>query len=169
MLILAIFLFLLAIFLFWRSKRQQQASGLPGGRIIYVDTRAWGNVEEPLYDPALNLTGKPDYIIQKGSTIIPVEVKSTNVSGGPYDGHIYQLAAYCFLVEKHTGKRPPYGILNYTNRTYSIEYTSELESTLLDILAEMRIQERRAQVYRSHDIYSRCAKCGFNSICDQRL
>jgi CRISPR-associated exonuclease Cas4 len=169
MLILAIFLFLLSAFLFWQSKRQQQASGLPGGRIIYTDTHAWGNVEEPLYDPTLNLTGKPDYIIQKGSIIIPVEVKSTKVSGGPYDGHIYQLAAYCFLVEKHIGKRPPYGILHYTNRTYSIEYTSEIESTLLDILAEMRIQERRAQVNRSHDSRSRCAKCGFYSICDQRL
>ena len=36
--------------LFWQSARQRQATGLPGGRVIYTDTRAWGPVEKPLYD-----------------------------------------------------------------------------------------------------------------------
>ncbi|MBK7450031.1 MAG: hypothetical protein IPJ47_11620 [Anaerolineales bacterium] len=31
-------------------------------------------MEKPLYYPALGLTGKPDYLIEKNGQIIPVEV-----------------------------------------------------------------------------------------------
>ena len=39
-------------------------------------TRGWGKLERPLYDQALDLTGKPDYLVQQNGQIIPVEVKS---------------------------------------------------------------------------------------------
>ena len=42
MLFAALFLFILAIILLWLSSRQRKQAGLPGGRIIYTDTRAWG-------------------------------------------------------------------------------------------------------------------------------
>jgi CRISPR-associated exonuclease Cas4 len=71
------FLFVLAIIFFWQSNRQQKAAGLPGGRVIYTDTHAWGKVEKPLFYAALELTGKPDYLIEKNGQIIPVEVKSS--------------------------------------------------------------------------------------------
>ena len=167
--ILALFLVLLALFLLWQAGRQRKATGLPGGRVIYADTRAWGAVERPLYDAELGLTGKPDYLVQHGGAIIPVEVKSTRVADAPHDSHIFQLGAYCLLVERTTGKRPPYGILHYPNRTFAIDYTPALESTLLDLLAEMRQCERRGNADRSHDQPARCARCGFRSTCDQRL
>ena len=55
MLYITLFLFFLAILFFWRSDRQQKAAGLPGGRVIYTDTRGWGKVEKPLYHEAFGL------------------------------------------------------------------------------------------------------------------
>src|ERR671925_154705 len=132
MLYIALLLLFLAIFFFWQSNRQRQAAGLPGGRVIYTDTRGWGKLEKPLFYQALGLTGKPDYLIQQNGQIIPVEVKSSRAPEAPYDSHIYQLASYCLLAEK---KR----------------------------------DEHKKDVARSHEQASRCARCGFRNVCDQRL
>ena len=162
-------LFILALLLFWRSDRQQKAAGLPGGRVVYTDTHGWGKVEKPLYDSALGLTGKPDYLIEKNGQIIPVEVKSGRAPESPYDSHIFQLASYCLLVEKTYGKRPPYGIIHYENRDFAIDYTHGLETALMDLLAEMRQDEIKREVNRSHDQAARCSGCGFRNVCDQSL
>jgi CRISPR-associated exonuclease Cas4 len=169
MLYIALALFLIALIFFWQSSRQRRAAGLPGGRVIYTDTRAWGKVEKPLYDHGLGLTGKPDYLVEKNGQLIPVEVKSGRAPQAPYDSHIYQLAAYCILVEKTMGQRPPYGIIHYEDRDFAVDYTDELENALLDILAEMRRDERRAEVQRSHESAARCARCGFRNVCEERL
>lgn len=169
MLYIALALLVLAILFFWQSNRQRKATGLPGGRVICTDTRAWGKLERPLFYQALGLTGKPDYLIQQDGQIIPVEVKSSRAPDSPYDSHIYQLASYCLLVEKTYGKRPPYGIIHYSDRDFAIDYTQELESSLLELLAEMKQDERKKEVARSHQQASRCARCGFRKICDQRL
>jgi CRISPR-associated exonuclease Cas4 len=163
-----IFLILVALVLFWQSGRTQKAAGLPGGRVIYTDTHAWGKVEKPLYDSGLALTGKPDYLVEKNGRYIPVEVKSGHAPQAPYDSHIYQLAAYCLLVEKAMGSRPPYGIIHYEDRDFAIDYTRELENSLLDILAEMRRDERRDELERSQS-GARCARCGFREVCDQKI
>jgi CRISPR-associated exonuclease Cas4 len=165
----AIFFVIVALVLFWRSGRTRRAAGLPGGRVIYTDTRAWGKVEKPLYDRMLGLTGKPDYLVEQNGRIIPVEVKSGKAPQAPYDSHIYQIASYCLLVEKTMGKRPPYGIIHYQDRDFAVDYTHELEMALLDILADMRRDERRDEVERSHENPARCAKCGFRNVCEQKL
>lgn len=162
-------LLFVALIFFWQSGRQRKEAGLPGGRVIYTDTRGWGKLERPLYNDLLGLTGKPDYLIQEKGQIIPVEVKSGRAPESPYDSHIYQLAAYCLLVEKSYGKRPPYGIIHYENRDFAVDYTPELESSLLDLLAEMRRDELKREVERSHEQAARCARCGFKKACDQSL
>jgi CRISPR-associated exonuclease Cas4 len=169
MLYIALLLFLLALLFFWQSTRQREAAGLPGGRIIYTDTRGWGKLERPLYDKALDLTGKPDYLVQQNGQIIPVEVKSGRAPQAPYDAHIYQLAAYCLLVEKTYNKRPSYGIIHYQDRDFAVDYTPQLESALLDILADMKRDQMKAEVDRSHEQPARCARCGFRNVCDQSL
>ena len=171
---LILLLLIVALALFWLSWRQRQASGLPGGRIIYTDTHAWGPVEDPLYDHELGLVGKPDYLVEQGEQLIPVEVKSGRPPEGPYDTHIFQLASYCLLVERVFGKRPAYGLLHYSppsgaGRTFAIDYTKDLEAALLDLLEEIRQQERRKEVHRSHESAARCRRCGFRSVCDERL
>jgi CRISPR-associated exonuclease Cas4 len=162
-------LIVVALALLWYASRQRKAAGLPAGRVIYSDTNRWGPLEKPLYDAQLGLTGKPDYLVEQGDRIIPVEVKSKRLGQAAPDGHIFQLAAYCLLVERVFGKRPPYGILHYPNRTLAIDYTPQLENTLLDLMAEMREQERRQEVDRSHESVARCSRCGFRPVCDQAL
>ncbi|MCS7011635.1 MAG: CRISPR-associated protein Cas4 [Anaerolineales bacterium] len=166
---LGLFLLLLAGILLLVSALKQKATGLPGGRIIYTDTRGWGKVEKPLYDLELGLTGKPDYIQEQNGFLIPIEVKTGRTPEAPYDSHIFQLAAYCYLIHKTYHKRPPYGILHYPERNFAVDYTPELESALLDLIAEMRIAERRGTVSRSHDQPGRCRHCGYRAECDERL
>jgi len=166
---LSLALVLLALLLIWQSTRQQKKAGLPVGRVIYTDTRGWGKLEKPLFYAPLELTGKPDYLVEKDDRIIPVEVKSGRAPAAPYDSHIYQLAAYCLLVEKTYGKRPPYGIIHYPERDFAVEYTPDLEASLLDLLAEMRRDEYKSDVPRSHEQAARCARCGFRNVCDQSL
>jgi len=166
----ALLLVVLALIFLWKAGGAQKAAGLPGGRVIYTDTRAWGDkVEKPLYDGSLGITGKPDYLVEKNGRFIPVEVKSGRAPQAPYDAHIYQLAAYCLLVEKSMGSRPPYGIIHYEDRDFAVDYTHELESVLLDVLADMRRDERRGEVMRSHENGARCARCGFRNVCEQKI
>ena len=160
---------LIAIVLFFVSGRQSEAAGLPGGRVIYTDTRAWGAVEKPLFDVDLGLSGKPDYLVDQNGKLIPVEVKSGRTPEAPYDSHIFQVAVYCLLVQKTYGKRPTHGIIHYTKRDFAVDYTPELESSLLDLLADIRRDEHRSNLGRSHDDDQRCRHCGFNEVCDQRL
>ena len=169
MLYLALLFLLFAIFLLWQSNRQRRQAGLPGGRVVYTDTRAWGTLEKPLYDHALGLTGKPDYVIEHEGQMIPVEVKTGRTPEAPYDSHIFQVAAYCLLVEKAFGKRPAYGLIHYPHRDFAVDYTTELESALLEQLAEMRRDEMRRDVPRSHEDPARCRSCGFRKVCDQKL
>lgn len=167
--IIAIILLLAAVFFFRRSANLQQSSGLPPGRVVYSDTGIWKEVEQPLYDAMLRLTGRPDYLVEQNGMLIPVEVKSAWAPATPYEGHVYQLAAYCLLVEKTYNRRPTHGILKYRNRTFAIDYTKALEANLLDTLSDMRRYEKRGDAERSHEEPARCARCGFRSVCDERL
>jgi CRISPR-associated exonuclease Cas4 len=169
MLLLVLFIVIIALVLLWQARRQQQYLGLPRGKLIYADSHRWDPVEQPLYSAHLGLTGKPDYLVKHGKQIIPVEVKSSRVKQGPYDSHIFQLAAYCLLIRYVFDIRPDYGILNYPNRTYRIDYTSDLESATIDLLQEIHSQENQKDFPRSHQYPARCKGCGFFSTCDQKL
>ena len=167
--LLILLLFILGLVLLWLSHRRQKASGLPGGRVIYSDTQGWKPAEKPLFDPELGLAGRPDYLVQDGEQVIPVEVKSTRTPQEPYDSHLYQLAAYCRLVHKTYAVRPAYGLLHYPGRTFAVDYTPELEAALLQALDEMRERDRQRQVDCSHQSPARCRACGYRAECEQRL
>ena len=169
MIFFAVALVLIALALLWQASRRQREIGLPAGRVIYADTSRWGPVEAALYDPELGLAGRPDYLVEGEGEIIPIEVKSSRVSASPYDSHIFQLAAYCLLVESSTGVRPSHGVLHYPNRTFAIDFTPELEDALMDLMEEMRTRARRKEVARSHESAARCNACGYRDICEQRL
>jgi CRISPR-associated exonuclease Cas4 len=166
---IAAFLFLIALLVFWQARRQQKFTGLPTGRVIYSDTDRWSKVEKPLYDPISRLTGKPDYLVEENGLLIPVEVKSSRAPSLPHDSHIFQLAAYCLLVERTTGKRPPYGVLRYRDKTFSIDYSATLQHELEQILEAIHQQDKHGEAARSHHEPARCARCGYRNICDQRL
>ncbi len=166
---LGLAILLIAIVLFIIAGRQRRRAGLPGGRVVYTDTRAWGAVEKPLFDAHLGLTGRPDYLVEQNGKLIPVEVKTGRTPEAPYDAHIFQVAVYCLLVQKTYGKRPPHGIIHYPARDFAVDYTPELESALLDLLADIRRDEHRLNVERSHEDEQRCRRCGYRNACDERL
>ena len=108
-------------------------------------------------------------MVQADGTVIPVEVKSGPAPAKPWAGQVLQLAAYCLLVEVNYAVRPPYGILQYQDRAFAIEYSAELEDDLLDLLDDMRATAGDADVLPSHDQPRRCARCGVRDACDYRL
>jgi len=167
--ILAAVLAVLALALLFAGSRQQRSSGLPAGRVLYSDPKMIGPPEKPLFDADALLTGKPDYLVEEKGALIPVEVKSGWAPPEPYDGHVYQLLAYCLLVERAEGKRPPYGVLRYRNRSFAVDYTREGEQELLRLVEEMHDAGAARNLGRSHEVPARCAKCGYRTVCDERL
>src|SRR5437763_3044380 len=104
----------LSALIYGAARRVAAQTGLPEGKLIYSDTGfvtgklgpattdEYGRkVERPLVSERFGLIGRPDYLVETGDGIIPVEVKSARMpaSGQPYDSHVLQLAAYCLLVE----------------------------------------------------------------------
>ncbi len=163
-------LLLLALLAWFLARRVSQATGLPTGRVVYTDTGGWGRLEKPLFSQRLQLTGKPDYLVRAGEGYIPVEVKSGRAPAeGPYESHIYQLAAYCALVAEAYNRRPPYGLIQYADKTLAVDYTPALESTLLNLLESIRAESEAADAPRSHNSAARCRACGFWEICEKRL
>lgn len=165
----ALLILLLALALYWLARRLRRDSGLPRGQVVYSDTSRWQPLEKPLYHRGLKLAGRPDYLVQQDELIIPVEVKSGTAPAQPYDSHIYQLAAYCLLVEENYLQRPPYGIIKYDDRNFHIDFSRQLEEALLQVLEEMRQAERQSVVDRSHQQAARCRGCGYAAVCEQRL
>jgi CRISPR-associated exonuclease Cas4 len=165
-----ILLLILGLLLWLLSRRQRKTTGLPAGDLLYTDSNYWQTLPKPLYDPVLELVGKPDYVVkEKTGMVVPVELKSGTAPSYPWDSHIMQLAAYCYLVEKNFGQRPPHGIIRYQNKSFTISYTSDLETKLLALIKEIRIVERTQLAPRSHNQPARCRACGYHQICDQSL
>ncbi len=169
-LVVGIGLLVLAVALWFWSNAAEAQSGLPGGSVIYTDGGTWFRNEEPLYSDEDQLVGRPDYLVEEpDGSIVPVELKSGNAPAEPYESHIVQLAAYCHLVAVNYGKRPSYGIIQYRNRAFAVDYTQELEADLFDLLAEMRAGLYAEEVDRDHNDWRRCARCGVRGDCYQRL
>jgi CRISPR-associated exonuclease Cas4 len=157
--------------LYHRSRHWQQESGLPTGRLIYADVASdtWRSPPQPLYAEAYNLIGKPDYLVDTGQGIIPVEVKSSPAPAIPYLGHILQLAAYCLLVEATTGQTPSHGLLKYADALYEVDFTPELRQELLTTLADMHQTRLQPDVPRNHRQPGKCAACGLRYNCAEAL
>ncbi|NIS79575.1 MAG: Dna2/Cas4 domain-containing protein [Anaerolineales bacterium] len=168
MLIIVLALFALGLALLRLAGRKQAATGLPPGRVVYLDTTSLKRLGHTLYDPMSALTGRPDYLVEGADGLVPVELKSGRGPLRPYPGHVLQLAGYCLLVQTVYGVRPKYGVVKYSDRTFAVDYTSTLENELLDTLAEMRRTEGRIPD-RSHTSPNRCRSCSFQEVCDQVL
>ncbi|MFQ3662721.1 MAG: CRISPR-associated protein Cas4 [Chloroflexaceae bacterium] len=159
---LALLLLALGFALRWRA-------GLPWGRIAAADVGVGRPLERPLVAARYGLTGKPDYLIERGGVLIPVEVKPGRRALRPYDADLMQLAAYCLLVEETTGRAPPYAVLRYASATFRLDYRPDVRRRLVALLAEMHALLDADDVARSHDDPRRCAGCGFRELCDDAL
>ena len=159
----------LGLWLLLRAGMARRESGLPTGRVTYVDTGAWDRCERPLFSNQHRLTGRPDYLVRHGEGIVPVEVKGGAAPEQPYPAHVLQLAAYCLLVEEQEGRVPQYGILKYDDRAFEVDYTPALRAQLLAALDALRRDLSARDVERSHDDPGRCRGCGYRDRCEQSL
>jgi CRISPR-associated exonuclease Cas4 len=157
--------------IFWILARLQRSRlGIPAGDIIYSDLGTWEEQLDALYSAELRLVGRPDYLIREPSgSVIPVEIKSTFAPQRPREGHILQLAAYCLLVDDIYGYRPGYGILQYRDKAFAVDYSDDLEADLLDLLSDMQNDAALGKNDRDHNELQLCIRCGLRNNCDQRL
>ena len=174
----------LAAVIYGAARRVAAQTGLPEGKLIYSDTGfvtgklgpattdEYGRkVERPLVSERFGLIGRPDYLVETGDGIIPVEVKSARMpaSGQPYDSHVLQLAAYCLLVEDLLDPEVNGGIIRYRDAEVKVAYTPQLRIVLLDVIEDMRAARLADEVHRSHDERGRCAACRMREVCDEAL
>lgn len=169
LLLVAVALAGLGFWLLIRAGTGRREAGLPSGRVTYVDTGAWRRCERPLFSERYRLTGRPDYLVQSGPDVIPVEVKSGSAPEQPYTAHLLQLAAYCLLVEEQEWRVPPHGIIKYDDRAFEVDYTPAVRAGLLDVLDDIRRDLHARDVDRSHNEAVRCLGCGYREQCKQRL
>ena len=55
----------LAVLVWLLARLARGRTGLPGGDVVYSDTGGWSRVEQPLFSAALQLSGKPDYLVRQ--------------------------------------------------------------------------------------------------------
>jgi len=167
--LLGLGLALLALAAWRRGRRQRALLGLPEGRIVSADTGGWRACPRPLYSARYRLAGKPDYLVQVGRSLVPVEAKPGRRATRPYPSDVLQLGAYLLLVEEETGHRPPYGLLCYAERTFQIPYTQALRQSTIDTLGEMRRLRKASRVGPQHHDPGRCRHCGHREHCPEAL
>ena len=152
------------------AKRIRNDKGIEEGRIDYVD--ALDRKEATLCGKVLNISGKPDIILELEGYYIPQEVKTGKIPRGPYFSHILQLAAYLKLVEDNYGIRPPYGYIQYGDKDdnrYKIYYDEKLEELLVEKVTTIEHLIESRDVHRNHRRYGKCYHCSRKTVCPENL
>jgi CRISPR-associated exonuclease Cas4 len=172
LLVAAILSAVLGLVLLRLGRRTREETGLPAGEVVYSDTGAWQQVEEPLISRRYGLVGRPDYLVkvrEKGREhTIPVEVKSRKRPPQPDESHVLQLAVYCLLVEERFEGTPPYGLLRYADTTFKIPFTEALRKEVIQAAAAIRTSRRAPNVLRNHSEVGRCRRCGYQMGCGEQ-
>jgi len=162
-----LFVFAALIFLtyaYWVQssvRKERKSYGLPEGLILYSDLNF---PAKPLFSNRFQLVGKPDFIIRKQNHSIPVEVKSGRGTY-PHQSQVFQLAAYCQILEDASGVFVPEGILLYNNVPFSVAFDPKLRFELESVMKTMRTSLRSGTVKRNHDDARRCRHCSMKRYC----
>ena len=146
-----------------RAKKKREEVAIEGD-IRYVGRQTSRLLKSERY----GLTGRPDYILERGGEIIPVEVKSGRKPKGPLFSHVLQVAAYCLLLEEE-GNKVSHGILRYGDMEHEVEFDAEMRSLLLGKLKEMRRLKVTEDVHRNHHRPGKCHSCSRREMCPERL
>lgn len=147
-------------------KRDQAKAGLVPGKLVASDL---GGEGELLQDPAWDLQGRPDYVLETKSGFVPVEVKASKTPQHPYPNHRQQLACYLRLLEVQTGKAPEYGLLNYPDGVFRVAWDEPLKAELRQTLHRIAKARHEGKADRDHGHAGRCLGCARRDACDQKL
>jgi CRISPR-associated exonuclease Cas4 len=172
MFFLVALIILIGAVLAWLVGRRLLArTGLPLRNILYADVGSSFPQSESLTSLRYGVIGKPDYLVRLTEGIVPIEVKSCRApaSGRPYEGHLFQLAAYCLLVEDVFGVQVPHGLVNYEDRSIQVDFTPSLRASLLELLDEVRAAKSGEELHINHNRPGKCRSCGFRTVCGESL
>ncbi len=159
------------------AKVKRELAKLDHGTIESVDSL--DGKDDEFVSEKYGLRGRPDILLDIDGRKIPVEIKTGRIPRGPLFSHILQLAGYCLLVHEKTGAVPPYGILRYCEDVeqlergyyvdHKIEYTEDLNNTVVSKLEEMRKTISSGVAHRNHNRVGKCTYCSRSNKCPERL
>jgi CRISPR-associated exonuclease Cas4 len=136
------------------------------GKITYSDLSIPAN---PFFSKKYRITGKPDYIVKQNKYFIPVELKTGN-HNEPQKNHIFQVAAYCQLLEENYGGFVPYGILVYNNtEQYKIPFDPRIRFELASTIKKMRQSMKSGKIMMNHSDFRRCKACSMRGYCSNKI
>lgn len=145
-------------------EEHRRALNLPAGELVYEDADGQG---EALISDQVPLLGKPTYVMKlPDGRMVPVEVKHTTQNAlKPASQHILQIAAYCLILEDYSELPPTHGIVRYTDREFTIDYTPSLRKKVLRLLEEMALCNEKQPPPLQKQKASVCKTCIFKPIC----
>ena len=136
------------------------------GKITYTDLDV---PAKPFFSKKYRISGKPDYIVKKDKRYLPVELK-TGSYDRPQKNHIFQLAAYCQLIEDNYGKFVPHGVLVYSEGLqFNIPFDPKLRFELQNTVNEMRRIIKTGKVTIDHKDTFKCRNCSLKEYCNYKL
>jgi len=164
--VFSVFLIVISKALKNKAKKIKEKNRIQSGKITYSDVH---RIEQPLFSIKYMIAGKPDYVVEKKGFKIPVELK-TGYCNSPKNNHVYQLAAYCHLLEENYGVFVPYGILVYNNSCeYKIPFNPKVRFELENIIKNMRYCLRTKNISRNHNDSKKCISCSMRAHCNNKV
>lgn len=142
-------------------------TGLGFGWISYRDR---GRKSEVFVSRTHRIKGKPDFVERGREGVVPVEYKSHRGSlEKPFQNHIAQVLAYCFLLEAVFGPgRVRKGRLVYDQQQFDVVYGDKERAYIARLITRMRLL-RRGAGKRSHSEAGKCRTCTLQKQCDKSL
>ena len=171
---------LICLVLVWTARLQHHArqalrdAQLPAGELVSIDTQRanLGTLKQQnIYSARYGLSGRPDRIVRTARGIVPVELKSSAAPRtGPHEAQLAQLFAYCLLVEERYQSTVREGMIEYSDRAFTIPFDEQRRKWILDLIAEVKQAKRlHSEPGRSHHHPARCRACGLRGSCSQAL
>jgi CRISPR-associated exonuclease Cas4 len=162
----SLYLFLFDMYFRGKGDELVRRYKIEQGDVAYADSP---KQKDLLVSKIIPLQGKPDYVVQSNGSYVPVEVKSGRAPRRPFDSHVQQLAAYCYLVNEVYKVRPPHGVLSYPDARFEVSYTPDLEEQLLKNVLRIQLAQRTGEAHRNHENPKRCLGCSRREGCPERL
>ena len=135
------------------------------GKVTYADL---DKPAKPFFSKKYRISGKPDYIVKKDKRYLPVELKSGS-RDNPQKNHIFQLAAYCQLVEENFGAFVPYGVLVYSDGyQFNIPFDPKIRFELETTINEMRKVIKTGKINISLKDTNKCRNCSMKIYCNAK-
>ena len=123
-----------------------------------------------LIDDETGLRGRPDQIVIIDSEFIPFEQKTGKVPKRPHDSHRLQALAYARLVEKTTGRSPPYALLRYgQDNLHQLPWDEAAQEELFARIHDVQQAMAEGGAVRNHERPGKCRHCSRRHACDASL